>query len=325
MNQQPRQGGSWQPNGNSGKNSGWGSTQPNAGWGTAGPNSGWGSPQNSPSGRPASPSNSSQWSGSAGSPAAAGNAPAPQQVPTVVREPANSDSSPEAPKQTRRRKGSWKPKKAPLADWSNAAQVALALVIAALGLYAFSYLQDRVMNYENYSPYYFFIQFGLYFGLGLVFVVNRWLTSTSSAFLWSTMLAAVWLSVFFLRMDNRPWMFGILALLAGIVFPIGLLLTGIIADARGEQMGTAGAYFLSLSCAAVILGVFTLLYYMASGQESGGLEIGVPLAAHWYWKTPTDFSIFNLLAKYPFGQLLAFVLVVSIYFPVANSRSVPND
>ncbi|WP_288818052.1 hypothetical protein [uncultured Corynebacterium sp.] len=315
MNQQPRQGGSWQPHGNSGQNAGWGSAQPNSGWGGS---------RQSPGSGTATPGNNAQWGGQAGVNAGVPHAAAPQGGPATA-EHAATNSAPEAAAKDKKKTRKAEPKKAPLASWPNFAQIALALVIAALALFVFSYLQDLVTDFNRFSSLLVYIQFGLYLGLGLVFVFIRWLSSDTRPFLWASMLAVVWLSVFFLRMDNRPWMLGILVLLAGIVFPIALMFMGIIADARGERLGTAGAYFLSLLFPIAVFGLFAFFYHLATGGQSGGQEIRVPWVAPWYLTPNLHLAFMQILGKFPIGQFLAFIFVVSCYLPIASRRSASND
>lgn len=315
VNQQPRQGGGWQPLGNQGQNSNWGAVKPSSNWGV---------PQEAPGVEPGSTGNGGQWGGASAQMQAAGSA-------VAEKKPSTEEMT--------GRSGVNK-KQAPLAAWPVAAQVALALVLGAFALFAFSYLQDRAFgNLQEAAAAYLgdaaagvgqvvsynvLIQFGLYAGLGLVLIVIRWLSSDTRPFLWAASLAVLWMSVFFLRLNNRPWMLGILLLLAGIVFPIGLLFLGIIADFSGTKLGRAGAYFLSLLVPLVVFAVFALLYYIGTGQSSGEQEISVPWLAPWF-EAAKDLSFTAELGQYPLGQLLAFIFVASIYIPVASSRSVSDD
>lgn len=298
MNQQPRQGGSWQPSRNRG---------PNSNWGTANPNSNWGAPQVAPGVNPGSVGNGGQWGGASAPVLAAGQRPA-EASPSGNEQVNASDK---------------KQKKAPLAAWPVFAQIALALVLAAFALFAFSYLQNTFGGLGLITSY-VFIQFGLYAGLGLVYVLIRWLSTDTRPFLWAAFLAVVWMSVYFLRLDNRPWMLGILVLLAGVVFPIGLLFMGIIADVSKEKLGRVGAYFLSLLVPLVVFALFSLFYYIATGQSSGGQEITVPWLAP-VFRGVKDLSIIAILGKFPLGQFLAFTFVASIYIPTATHRSATND
>lgn len=257
--------------------------------------------------------------------------------------PAGQQEVPSQPKakkeKVKKEKSQKEAKQAPLAQWPVAAQSLVAGVIAALALYLFTFLKSLMWGRPDWFGIGFWVDLGLFTGLGLIFVIIRWLSNTSGPYLTATLLAVVWLSIYYLRLDNRPWMLGILILLAGVVFPIALMCLGVFEDLKTTNLGNAGAKVLEIVVPIAVFGLFVLFYYMATGQQSGGVDIAVPWGPY---KSMMDFNaadgmsldeyqalsaiskvlgFIGVLTKLPVAPIVAYFITIGVYVAVNNRRS----
>lgn len=139
------------------------------------------------------------------------------------------------------------------------------------------------------------------------------------------MLAVVWLSIFFLHMDNHPWILEILMFLVGVIFPIIFLSMGTVMNARDGRLGTVGTYLLSLLFPITTFDLLAFFYHVATGEQLDDQEIRVPWVVPWYLTTSLYLAFMQILGKFPIGQFLAFIFVVSCYLPIMGRRSTSDD